>query len=538
MTGSRLGASETLYPGGARLSRYRWKFGAVAGVALCVLGAHAALNWRFPKSSDPISYCFFLSSCLIAVLVCGMQARRSSPSLRRSWLLLTGGFLLWFTATVLAAYAEIFAHTATGAASLDDFFYFFSGIPILMVIASSEEGHPVPLFFWFDGIQAAIAGYVTYVAVFSVLPFSSARAVPLPVERLIWILDSEAFVLAALSTVRVLATARGTGEHRLFRILTGYLWASFVFTAAYNHLVLKYTDAGILDVLADVPFWVFSVAALTLREWKLPRVETRPRKPVALFIDHARPVVLGLALVAICGMIAQHHFKLAIAVIFLAFPFYGLRSAVLQSRFAQAQAELEKARDRLENLALLDGLTGVPNRRCFDQRFAMEWNRSRRKGASLSLLMVDIDHFKALNDGFGHLAGDECLIQVAKTLHAALGRAGDLLARYGGEEFVALLPETDAAGARNVAERLQTCLRETTPIPQLEIQVTVSVGVTTCEWHGEHLVQEDLVDVADRALYLAKQNGRDRVEFLSFRDAATSQESEAAEEGARKRDLR
>jgi GGDEF domain-containing protein len=113
----------------------------------------------------------------------------------------------------------------------------------------------------------------------------------------------------------------------------------------------------------------------------------------------------------------------------------------------QRTAELAEANRRLERLSSLDGLTGVANRRRFDEALDVEWRRALRAGSPLSLVLLDIDHFKAFNDTYGHLRGDECLQQVALALSASLGRAGDLLARYGGEEFVALLPDTPAADA-------------------------------------------------------------------------------------------
>jgi diguanylate cyclase (GGDEF)-like protein len=191
-----------------------------------------------------------------------------------------------------------------------------------------------------------------------------------------------------------------------------------------------------------------------------------------------------------------------------------VRATMLQSRFSQTETALEGARERLEQLVLQDGLTGIANRRCFDQRFSLEWARARRAGTPLSLLLIDIDHFKKLNDTYGHLIGDECLIQVARTLQKALSRPGDLLARYGGEEFIALLPETDDSGAVSVAERLQDALSRTQPLPTIESQVTVSIGGTT--WVPiKGSTAEIVLDTADRALYIAKQNGRNRTEYLS-----------------------
>lgn len=169
--------------------------------------------------------------------------------------------------------------------------------------------------------------------------------------------------------------------------------------------------------------------------------------------------------------------------------------------------------DLLESHALLDGLTNIPNRRRFDQSLETEWRRAQRSGLPLSVLMFDIDHFKAYNDALGHRAGDDCLIRVAMLLCESLERPGDLLARYGGEEFVALLPETDAEGAARIAERCRLQIEaERIPHPDSTTAgwVTVSIGVGTLLPQGEEGARA-LVEQADARLYRAKAVGRNRV---------------------------
>ena len=167
--------------------------------------------------------------------------------------------------------------------------------------------------------------------------------------------------------------------------------------------------------------------------------------------------------------------------------------------------ELEKANAELEALATLDGLTGIKNRRAFGQRLEEEVARATRYSLPLTLLMLDVDHFKSYNDTFGHPEGDEVLKQVARTLeHCA--RETDLVARYGGEEFVVLLPQTDAAGALTIAERIRRAILET---EWSRRSVTVSVGVAhllPVVDTGSHLIAR-----ADRALYQSKAGGRNRV---------------------------
>ena len=174
--------------------------------------------------------------------------------------------------------------------------------------------------------------------------------------------------------------------------------------------------------------------------------------------------------------------------------------------------ELKHKRDTLQRLSLVDGLTGVANRRRFDEVLEQEWRRARREGHPLSLLMFDVDHFKQFNDRYGHLDGDDCLRRVAQAIDASGSRPGDLAARYGGEEFVFLLPNSDAAGALAVAERCRGAV-EALGIPHqgsgAAPVVTVSIGVATHRPDDDALVSA-LLEAADDALYRAKRGGRNR----------------------------
>lgn len=175
-------------------------------------------------------------------------------------------------------------------------------------------------------------------------------------------------------------------------------------------------------------------------------------------------------------------------------------------------AILEQTRMYLEH-ANQDGLTGIANRRRFDEMMAIEWNRQLRNQRPLSVLLVDIDDFKAFNDTYGHLQGDACLQSVGEILAKTMRRAGDLAARYGGEEFVALLPETDAPRALQLAEMIRQKI-EGCAIPHKASRaaevVTVSIGTGTMIPDPKRSFSE-LIDRADKALYKAKNSGRNRV---------------------------
>jgi two-component system chemotaxis family response regulator WspR len=182
-------------------------------------------------------------------------------------------------------------------------------------------------------------------------------------------------------------------------------------------------------------------------------------------------------------------------------------------RFLRAsQQKLAEANIALQKLAALDGLTGIANRRRFDEVMEIEWRRCQRDKTPLALLIVDIDCFKRYNDTFGHLAGDLCLKKAAAVLTAQLKRTADLAARYGGEEFVILLPGTDLEGAQMIAEacraQLETLALENPRAP-LGI-VTMSVGVAEV-MPSKASTAETLFARADKALYTAKTGGRNRV---------------------------
>jgi diguanylate cyclase (GGDEF)-like protein/PAS domain S-box-containing protein len=170
---------------------------------------------------------------------------------------------------------------------------------------------------------------------------------------------------------------------------------------------------------------------------------------------------------------------------------------------------------KLETLATVDGLTGLANRRRFDERLLEEWGRAYRERTSLSLLMIDLDHFKAFNDQYGHPAGDECLRTVARILAAEAKRTADLAARYGGEEFAMLLPNTDEAGCARIAERILREIRDAGLTHKLNFPsriVTASIGGAVCRPGVERSAgHASLVEAADHALYAAKDSGRDKL---------------------------
>jgi diguanylate cyclase (GGDEF)-like protein len=173
---------------------------------------------------------------------------------------------------------------------------------------------------------------------------------------------------------------------------------------------------------------------------------------------------------------------------------------------------LEDANRKLAQMSYVDAVTDVSNRRSFEEELTMEWRRSTRTRSRLSLLMVDIDGFKAFNDALGHQAGDEALKKVAAVIDLSVRRAGDIVARYGGEEFAVLLPDTEPHGAASLAERIRASIEERNIWHPATARgrLTVSIGVATMTGR-EDGTPSALVKAADGALYEAKRDGRNIV---------------------------
>ena len=196
--------------------------------------------------------------------------------------------------------------------------------------------------------------------------------------------------------------------------------------------------------------------------------------------------------------------------------------ATSQQALLRSEGQLREANALLSELSIRDGLTGLYNRRRFDQVFEMEWRRSLRSMRPLSLLMIDVDHFKDLNDAYGHQRGDDCLREIARVLEEQPRRGHDMVARFGGEEFAVLLPGADVAGAMRIGENIRRAVEG----QKMENKrsgtapwVTVSVGVSSRTPQVGETPETMLYD-ADMAMYAAKQLGRNRVEIRETAEVA------------------
>ncbi|MHC8337479.1 GGDEF domain-containing protein [Pseudomonas sp. HLT2-19-2] len=233
------------------------------------------------------------------------------------------------------------------------------------------------------------------------------------------------------------------------------------------------------------------------------------RNRFALIIDNIGPAVLTAVTICLAVIIGKSHPWLGFWVVIAVFAVSAIRSAFVQSRYILLQEELMTANRTLEHISYSDGLTGIANRRMFDIALQLSVELAKRHQTPLSLLLIDIDHFKNLNDTQGHLQGDKCLVRVAQALRGSVNRASDMAARYGGEEFVILLPHTSLSNALVIAQRsLETVkslqIQNVTPTGE---HLSISIGVATFDGKAIKTGAE-LVLAADTALYAAKRGGR------------------------------
>jgi diguanylate cyclase (GGDEF)-like protein len=495
-----------------------WRF--LVPFAALYLGVHiASIVWS-GSHAVRATYIFQLLAPWIAFLACCYNVGLSSSRTRFYWGLLAVALFLWCTGMSLAAWDDLIRPDASDAvAGYSDIAYYLYGLPVLLAVASPTREERRSLFIWLDAAQAIVTAILVYVTFFSVVPFMRLQDDPVPVTVVAQADNIENIFLACGATLR-LFTLTDQGERRhYFRILAGFLWIYAIFAGLYNHLFIVLGDRmGVYNALSVVPFLFLSIALVIpfQNEENVVPIHLEDR-PVSLFIENASPVFYTIALFLLAIVQIRHHFHLGVGTLALALVIYAIRAITLQGRYMRSERSLREARNWLQSISLQDGLTGISNRRHFDDTLQSEWNRGIRTKQPLSLLLLDIDHFKILNDTYGHLAGDRCLVEIAAALRELVPRSGDLLARYGGEEFAVILTSTDSAGAQLLADRIRIA------ISRLNIAesnaalrtVTLSAGVATVRWPSHKTSPQQLIDEADRALYTAKRNGRNRVEIFS-----------------------
>ncbi len=483
-----------------------------------LLVAHFALLFFFPgaHAQSPL---FVLACSVSAAAACAWRSTRRSGPVRRKWDFLASALSLWSIGEFLSLLRVLDPALGHIRALGPEFYFLIYGIPVLLAISSSNEDRDTPLFVAIDSLQALFAVALVYLELsmseLGTNPSIGATNVPLFYAIGSW-------MLAAAVLLRTIARPHGE-ERALYRILLAYL-SSFALLATPWHdtCVLNALPLGIYrDLLTDLAFLLLTTGCLLYdlsSEAERSPVETNS---FALVLNNGSPILFTLAVLALGAMVARRHLALGMSAIGLSLMTYCFRAALLQSAYIRAQHALTRsqfalreANAQLRQLSLHDALTGLANRRQFDLTLETEWSRAIRNNRPLSLLLLDVDCFKALNDLCGHPAGDECLQRIAGALQNSLRRAAETAARYGGEEFAAILPDADTRSAVLVAETMRRnvlALQLLHEGSSVERFVTISIGVAAAYPTAEGSPAA-LIAAADAALYRAKQRGRNRVE--------------------------
>lgn len=456
---------------------------------------------------------------MLAGLACMWRGQGLATTLADKWRLLGVGMWIWGIGQGFYTYGTVLRHNVQTAALPSDFWFLVYGIFVLLAVCSAGEDQDSTAILVSDSAQAALAIVLLYVTLYMNSHF---RESALPAAQLTSLYVGENLALAITTTVRLLAMP--DGEDRYFhRTACTFAWAMLLVSTPLNYLdaFVATTNGKALEVFWMMPFALVMIMATISTRVAKSTDPHRTRNWGAMMVYNASPVFFTICVLLLGARIAQHRPILGFAAVLAALLIYTFRASILQTRLRQVQENLNDTErslrllnSQLREQSLVDPLTGMANRRRFEQVIEVEWNRALRSGWPISLVMLDIDHFKALNDRYGHLRGDECLTAVAQMLRRDLKRGGEVLARYGGEEFVAVLPNVDADGAMLTAEAMRARVQQLglenygSPLGRL----TVSIGVCSLI-PGPALSRGALVDAADAALYRAKAAGRNRVEL-------------------------
>lgn len=476
-----------------------WKHSqSVILIAACAyVVAHPFVLSLFPGEAKAISYGFLILSPLLAAAATLVCARSSQAPL--NWYALALSLCLWDAGIVATWYMDVVAPVTTDLSGQSMLFYVLYGVPLTFIVASpNDEIWPARLI---DAALALVLGGLFFAGIFTFATMDGTNDAGMLQLRLM--LDIQNLFIFVFNLVRYKASMDRI-QKDFFRTATVFAGVYLLAAAYINHHEMNSDYGGFVDVLIDIPFLALAVMS-TRRFARLPETRASLASPqISLIVRAASPIMLPLTLFAISCLLVFHKPVLAVVGFVIALVGYGARTVLVQLR---TQAD----KSHLEHLSRVDPLTELANRRHFDETLRHEFKRALRSRESLSLLMVDIDHFKMLNDTYGHPEGDQYLRRISRTLKACASRSSDLVARYGGEEFVIVLPGIGEAAAAQVARRmLSAVVGLALPSPAARGIVTVSIGLASTEG-GRVMDGAQLVAAADAALYKAKQSGRNQV---------------------------
>ena len=490
----------------------------VLWVALAYLVIHGLIAVLFPPRLAPISTLCIIVAELAAVWACLKTSRTAASPERVLWLLMALSILLNATAMSLDMLTEAMEITKSNPIpGLQVLFSSLYSVPLLLTVSIQFDPltqRPIQIINFCLSIATGVLFCVLVISVASVHGSNQ----PAAINFIVSMFDFLDLFLALAATIRALG-ADGRAERRFYCIVSIFLWVNLVLPAIHNRILIQH-DFVWLDLFISAPYLVL----LVLIFGDLPRRMQNPQRSrkVIRAVRSGSPIFLSLGLLLLGIIVSRTHFYIGASAILLAIVGYGALNVYTVSGGIKTEETLLAAKRRLEKLVDIDGLTGIANRRAFDRRIALECRAASQNAQPVSLLMIDVDLFKQLNDAIGHPLGDEYLVKIAQTLMSALPRSNDMVARYGGEEFAILLPATTSLGAAAVAKKLHRAIADLHlhhPASPSSI-ISISVGGSTS---GESASPSPagLIRAADQALYRAKELGRGCTEFQAIDDDAS-----------------
>lgn len=474
---------------------------------------HASAIFFLPAFAMQASYVFLLAAPALACTAALRRSMRDGWRHSRGWLLAALAMALWTLGMLASLRQDLFLDNPNAAPGDSTLLFILFGVPIVLAVSASYvEGESV-LLRVIDAALALALGYLFYVHTFSLLTLRGAGSLTQAL-LVATMFDAENLFLLVASAIRLSAADRRSERH-FYRAMVLFTGLYTLITFYYNHFVAlgDHPDFGSLrDPLIDIAFLAFALEAWRDHE---PAPTAKPPSPALVrFVRSASPLLMALALLVVAIILLRERFYLGVAGVVVAVLGYGARTTLTQVQHIKIEEGLQQKNDAFERLAHTDSLTGLPNRRALDEALERAYAEHGPGLARLTVLMVDVDFFKRLNDSYGHPAGDACLRRVSEALAGAAGRRGDVLGRYGGEEFALVMPGASLRAGLVVAERLRHAV-ESLAVPNTGSPhgvVTVSVGVATAVAGEKPL--DALLATADSALYEAKRRGRNQVVTL------------------------
>ena len=442
------------------------------------------------------SFAFLILAPLLGGIASFALARKSGV-MRGRWNALGAAMMLWAAGMASTSIDELVHALFNTPTTPSVLLFVLYAVPLVFALAS--ENHEDRFVRWTDAALALALGglFAIYTLTFSTVQGTDAAGV----EHLRLMFDVENLFLALFALGRWV-TSEDLERRRYFAVLSRYA-AIYLLVAAYVNHVDNSAFGQWMDAVISLPFLLLTIDVLRRTPDSVSNRLVVPERWTQV-ARIASPLILPLALLAVATMLMPHRPALASLGFVMATVGYGVRTVRVQVRSSEEQ-------EHLARLSGLDGLTGLANRRRFDDSLAREWTRARRNGDWLSLLLLDIDHFKRLNDQWGHQAGDQGIRLVAGTLASSLHSGSGVLARYGGEEFAVILPGSTPDVARAVGEEMRVAVEQMGPVSvDVPVTLTISVGVASVRAMPEGSAL-GLVKLADRALYDAKEAGRNSV---------------------------